>query len=429
MSFPPTTMLTVADLIPDKFGGAMDNNWQGLDLLRGFGIFSLLVMHSAFYYYAGLWDLDLDNPPLIITIIGFLLMFAGLFAMISSAVHAISMKRLETIGWPAGRILRKKLFSAVFVLIIASLYFNLTGPGLADFANRRMNNSILVELIRNGRLIGLNLERLLYVDSLVMIGGNIMLVSLIWYWLRRFRCLKPGVLLGLSGTVMVLSLLRLPLYPYYLEQVSRRNWFQTMLLFWLVNKNNPVLPFLAFGLVGAWLGLRLEAGLSQKLPLALSLILMLTGVVLYIFLPDTMLQRAIDLKWYSIMLAQLGLFQLLILGALAWLDRPGRKELPVTSLVRFFRRFSFAGLTAFFWESVVAALVWRGLTLVVPDLRLTIAGALLLGLSLALAWGFLLLAWEKVHYVGSIEYFYGRFVSRLGHASGKGEKLRDAGYR
>ena len=66
----------------------MEKNWRGLDFLRGIGIFFLLVMHSAFYYFSGLWDLDLDNPPLIITVIGFLLMFAGLFAMISGAVPA-----------------------------------------------------------------------------------------------------------------------------------------------------------------------------------------------------------------------------------------------------------------------------------------------------------------------------------------------------
>jgi hypothetical protein len=403
----------------------MEKNWEGLDFLRGFGIFMLLVMHSAFYYFSGLWDLDLANPPLIITVIGFLLMFAGLFAIISGTVHAVSMTRLAAGGWPAGRVLRKKLLSAAFILVTAYLYFTLTGPGLSDFAAKSMNNSILVELIRNGRLVGPNLERLLYVDSLVMIGCNILLVSLIWFLLRLAGWLKPQVLLGLAAAVMALSLFRLPLYPYYLEQVGQGHWLQTLALFWLVNKNNPVLPFLAFGLLGAWLGLRLERGRSRKLPLVLGLALFITGMTLYVFLPDTMLQRAIDLKWYSIMLAQMGLFLLMILGALAWLDRPGRSRLPAAPLVRFFRRFSLAGLTAFFWESVVAALVWRGLVLFFPGLQLGIGGALIFGLSLALGWGFLLLAWEKVHYVGSIEYLYGRVISRLGRASSKAAKLRE----
>ncbi len=84
------------------------------------------------------------------------------------------------------------------------------------------------------------------------------------------------------------------------------------MLIWLVNKNNPTLPFLAFGLLGSWLGLRLE----EKRPSRPSAAFGRqpadrTGMVLYVFLPDTMLQRAIDLKWYSIMIAQMGLFILL----------------------------------------------------------------------------------------------------------------------
>lgn len=65
----------------------MRKNWEGLDVLRGIGIFVLLVMHSAFYYFDGLYDLDLNNPPLIVTLIGLMLMFAGVFAMISGLVH------------------------------------------------------------------------------------------------------------------------------------------------------------------------------------------------------------------------------------------------------------------------------------------------------------------------------------------------------
>lgn len=405
----------------------MEKNWRGLDFLRGIGIFFLLVMHSAFYYFSGLWDLDLDNPPLIITVIGFLLMFAGLFAMISGAVHGIGMIRLSrNQHWPLAKILRKKVVSSAFILVTAYLYFILTGPGLAEFANRRMNNSILVELIRNGRLTGLNLERLFYVDSLVMIGCNILLVSLIWILLLKIRQLKPGVLLALAGVVMAVSLLRLPLYPYYLEQVANRNWLQVLLLFWLVNKNNPVLPFLAFGLLGSWLGLRLEQGRSARLPFWLGLASFVAGMGLYVFLPDTMLQRAIDLKWYSIMLAQLGLFILMILGAVRLLDQQKSRQGKVKDnwLVRFFQRFSSGGLTAFFWESIVAALVWRLLTLFWPDLQLDIAGSLLYGLILALCWGIALFFWEKQNYRGTIEYFYGCLVRRLGRASSKSDKLQ-----
>jgi hypothetical protein len=411
----------------------MGKNWRGLDFLRGLGIFCLLVMHSAFYYFGGLWDLDLDNPPLIITIIGFLLMFAGLFGMISGLVHGISIYRLrENKNWTLGRIAWKKLVTSAFILVAAYLYFILTGPGLAEFANRHMNNSILVEWIRNGDLTGINLDRLLYVDSLVMIGTNILLVSLIWVGLMRIRQLRPGVLLTLSACLMALSLLRLPLYPVYLDQVARGNWLPALLLNWLVNKNNPILPFLAFGLLGSWLGLRLEKNLSRALPWALGGIVLVFGAILYVISPDTMLERAIDMKWYSIMLIQLGLFILLILASIAVFDRKDAPEAAKAGgehwlaswLFRFFQRFGTVGLTAFFWESVVAAIVWRVLTLIDPGLELGIGAALLYGFCLAMAWGIALIFWEKAHFVGSIEYFYGLVVGRLGRASSKSAKLK-----
>jgi len=383
-------------------------------------------MHSAFYYFGGLWELDLDNPPLIITLIGFLLMFAGLFAIISGAVHGISMNRLRLRdGWHPGNILKKKLVTAAFILIVAWTYFLLTGPGLSDFSTQNMNNSILVEWIRYGRWTGISLERLFYVDSLVMIGSNILFVSLIWILLQKIGKLRPKTLLALAGIVMAISLFRLPLYPIYLAQFEQENWLQVIALFWLVNKNNPVLPFLAFGLLGAWLGLRLEEGRSRRPALWLGLSLLILGVALYILLPDTMLQRMIDLKWYSIMVIQLGLFLLMVLAALAVFDRDRPPPWTNSPVIRFIQRFGYAGLTAFFWESILAAIVWRILTAVFPDLVLNIGGALLYGTGLALVWGFILLLWEKFHYVGSIEFFYGLIVGKFGKTSSKAAKLRE----
>jgi hypothetical protein len=226
--------------------------------------------------------------------------------------------------------------------------------------------------------------------------------------------------------VLGLSLFRLPLYSYYLDLVDSGNRIGTLLLFPLVNKNNPILPYLAFGLLGSWLGLRLEEGHSRIPALLIGFPLLVIGLVFYIFLPDTMLQRAIDLKWYSIMIAQLGLFILLILGALAAFDRKGRSAKRDSPFFSFIARFSRAGLSAFFLESLLSALVWRLLTAFFPGLELGIAGALVYGASLALFWGFALMLWEKSGYRGSIESLYGFALERLGFGSSKAEKLRRA---
>ncbi|MCX5775813.1 MAG: heparan-alpha-glucosaminide N-acetyltransferase domain-containing protein, partial [Firmicutes bacterium] len=95
------------------------NRYRGLDVLRGFGVFFLLGLHSAFYYFGGLYDLDLNHPPLIITILGFLLMFAGLFAILSGFGHTISMERDFQAGVPICKIIKKKMVAGLIILVVA----------------------------------------------------------------------------------------------------------------------------------------------------------------------------------------------------------------------------------------------------------------------------------------------------------------------
>ena len=156
----------------------MKKNFTGLDVLRGIGIFALLIMHTAFYHFEGLFELDLNNPPLIVTFIGLILMFAGVFAMISGLVHTHQhYRKIKEQYIPFNNAIKYNMVSGVLILVVAYLYFIFTGPGLANMSAKFMSNSIFVELFTSGKLIGTTLERVLYVDSLVMIGMNILLIG------------------------------------------------------------------------------------------------------------------------------------------------------------------------------------------------------------------------------------------------------------
>lgn len=395
----------------------MKTNFYGLDVLRGFGIFTVLILHSAFYYFDGIYEVDFNNPPLVVTVIGLLLMFAGLFAMISGFVHTRSSFRKRDQGIPSGSILKYGIVYGLITLAIAYLYFLFTGPGLIDFSTRSMNNSILVELIRNGDWVSMNRERLFYIDSLVMIGTNILLLALFAFLVgdrvpREKRALT--YILAAMG-FMALSLARIPLYRVWQDALEAGDDVLYLLLNPLVAKNNPILPFFAFGLMGGWLAAlndtkNFRQTCSRAVPLAL--FLLIAGVLLYVNLEDTMLERAIDGKWYSIMVAQLGLFMLLILAVLKWFDY--RKKKNKSGLSLFFARFSKGGLTAFFLESVVSAVIYRGITAVVPGLSFGIADALLYGLLLALFWGLVLRQWEKAYYRFTLEYGIAMLMNRFG---------------
>jgi hypothetical protein len=395
----------------------MKKNFTGLDVLRGIGIFALLVMHTAFYHFEGLFELDLNDPPLIVTFIGLILMFAGVFAMISGLVHTYQhYRKINEQKVPFTSAIKYNMVSGLLILIVAYLYFIFTGPGLANMSTKFMSNSILVELFTSGNLIGTTLERVLYVDSLVMIGMNILLMGVFFRLHHRlFKKVNANFYLISAILFFILSLIRIPLYTIYLDALDSGNWLITLLLNWLVNKNNPVFPYLSFALFGAWISaliLTIDFKGIVKRVLPLGIVLFVGGVALYILLPDTMLQRSIDPVWFALMMAQNGLFMLFVLAALKFYDFSKARKIGFIS--NFFIRFGVAGLTIFFIESVVSAMVFSALRLFIPSLALDIPGALAFGLILALFWGVILILWEKVGYKYGIEYFYTRILKKYG---------------
>jgi hypothetical protein len=424
----------------------MKDRYFGLDFLRGLGIFFVVTLHSAFYYFGGLYELDLNNPPPIVTVIGLLLMFAGMFAIISGMVHYIQMFKRDgevSGGLSSGKVAFQFTVRGAVILLIAYVYFIVTGPGLVDMAAKTMDNSILVELIQSGRFEGVSFERIFYIDSLVMLGSNIILLGLFSAlmlkilkttnnaWFRRAYFIA-----GTASTA--LSLLRIPLYSILTDALIEKNYAVYLSLNWLVNKNNPILPYIAFGFFGMWMGSALISLGWKKLRnqvLFTSIILFVAGVTMYIMLPDTMLERSIDMKWYSIMLAQLGLFMLMVLGALKIFDFSksevsdknsgvSSRKSPLRFVTQFITRFGVAGLTVFFLESILSALVFSVLKLISPGFSLNITQALLYGLCLSMTWGIFLIFWEKSNYKFGLEYFYGKIVSLLSDKSSKLDKLQ-----
>ena len=405
----------------------MKKNYLALDVLRGLGIFILLTMHTAFYHFDGLYDLDLNNPPPLVTVIGLLLMFAGIFAMVSGIAHTTQyLRKRRQLGYSHAKLWRYNTYAAILLLIVAYLYFIFTGPGLVNMAQRSMNNSILVQWISTGILTGTNMERVWYIDSLVMLATNVFLMGAVFILIeKKFKkMLNPSIYLYLALGFFALSLIRIPLYPVYLSAYESKNWVTLLILNPFVSKNNPIFPYFSFALIGMWIAMLLAQKDWKKVVrnvLPLGSVLFIGGILAYIFLPDTMLQRGIDPIWFAIMTAQLGLFQLMICLALWYYDfrDPKAKLRPIS---KFIARFGVAGLSVFFIESVFSAIIAKILRMLIPGLYLNIAGSLLFGFCLALFWGGILILWEKAHYKYGIEYMITHLLRKFGKSE-KQEKL------
>ncbi|MGD9910252.1 MAG: heparan-alpha-glucosaminide N-acetyltransferase domain-containing protein [Candidatus Izemoplasmatales bacterium] len=403
----------------------------GLDVLRGVGIFSVLILHTAFYYFDGIYDLDLSNPPLIITLIGFVLMFAGLFAMISGFVHTLSVARkIKEQGFSYKMVMKYSLFAGLYVLVIAYLYFLFTGPGIIHFESRSMDQSLLVELIKSGRFILPSLDRILYIDSLVMIGTNVILVGLITVGAYKFikdDKKRTWFFYLLATLILLLSAFRIPLYAIYLNARDEGNYFVVIALNFFVNKNNPIFPFLAFGLFGSFMASLMLENNPKKMKqtiLPSGILFFVAGLVIYLTAEETMLDRMIDYTWYGIMVFQIGLFQLLIYLFISIYDKTNTARKPLSFISKFFYRFGIAGLTVFFIEQLFSSFVKQILLWIQPGLQLEMYTSIFLGLVIALFWGTMLILWEKVHYAYGIEYGYTRFMARFG-GSEKRHKLEE----
>jgi hypothetical protein len=354
-------------------------------------------------------------------------MFAGLFAMISAFVHVVQIYRsYREKQQTHTTILKYRVLAGIYILIIAYLYFLFTGPGIIHFETRSMDQSLFVELIKSGRFILPSLERLLYIDSLVMIGSNVILLSCLT--VLGFKLLKNDThrswyLYVLGVVVLLISAFRIPLYASYLEALDNGQYGKVLLLNFIVNKNNPILPFLAFALFGGWMATLVIDGNKQKtrsLVLINGILYFVVGVVIYLTAEETMLERQIDYTWYGIMVFQIGLFQLFILGILRLYQHNDVSKL--NRISRFFYRFGVAGLTLFFIEQIVSSIIKQVLLWISPDLYLGLYQSIVLGLLIAILWGFVLILWQRKDYKYGLEYFYTKWMKPFG-GSEKADKL------
>ena len=397
---------------------------RSLDRVRGFGVMLMVFLHGALYHYGGLQQLDLSHPPLIVTLIGFLLMWGGLFAVLSGAAHAIrAVERLEQ-GVAVQTVRRWEWLSGGGYVVLGIAYFVLVGPSLIDPAAGTRDSSLLVGLIQHGHLEAPSLARWLYMNTLFMIGFSTLLVAPVFAWLaQRLDPRSPRfglAIAALAFLALVTSWLRIPLYPLYEQAAADGRTGFLLLTFWLINKNDPMWPSLGLTLSGTLLGvMTLAPAQPGRLHLAiwLGVLLLATGIAGWVLGPASMLRRSIDMTWLSITLVQAGFILLGVAGFHHRLDGVSRTTTPDGPIARTLRRFSQVSLSVLFGETVLAEGVARGVDTLAPGWNQSLTAAVLFGIGSAGAWALILRRWERANYCWSIERGWIRAMAALGRPS------------
>ncbi len=407
------------------------------DILRGLAIVGMVFLHNGAFHFAGLAR-ALESPPPWLVAFGFLLLWAGLFGVVSGAANATTALRRLAREHPrdaeAWRYPRSLLAGALqtFWILVAMHWVWTIGVGnsavTADPDDPTLRVTLVPGWIYYGFFPRIHRENWVFASALWMIASNVLLVSLTLRWRYRHRPPRQGD--GLARSLLILGalvllatpVLRALLYGPMMALVERGGACvaAAIPLALLVNDPNPVFPFFAYGLLGAIVGAALARG-EPRAPLyrrmgGAGLVLVIVGGGGLASAGGLVLADREGI-WgqsalYSASLAYLllGLFAWLLVALLASFDPPaGSARSPWRPRwLRPVLRFGRLSLTVFMLEGIVAMVLRTALDALTPGWNDELPAVLVFSLANVLVWWFALSVWERADYRGSLEWWLAR---------------------
>ena len=407
-----------------------------LDVVRGIAIVGMVFLHNGAFHFARV-DEALASPPPWLVAFGFLLLWAGLFGVVSGAANATAtLRRLGREAERGGpwRYPGALVTGAVqtFLILFALHWVWTIGVGNSAVTRDPADPTLRVTLVPGwifyGHFPRIHPESWVFASALWMIAANVLLVSLTLRWIYRSRPpdaddgLRTRLLVLAAAVLLATPLLRAALFPPMTELVAHGGAAiaAAVPLALLVNDPNPVFPFFAYGLLGAVVGAALARG-EPRAPLyrtlrccGLALVvvggagLTASGGVVLAGREEIWGQSA--LYFTSLAWLLLGVFAWLLVALLALLDpEPGSGRRPwrpggLPALLRFGR----LSLTVFMLEGIAAMLLRIALDALRPGWNDSLGAALAFAAGNLVVWHALLVAWERADYRGSLEWWLAR---------------------
>ena len=408
-----------------------------LDIVRGLAILGMVFLHNGAFHFARVEE-ALKEPPPWLMAFGFLLLWAGLFGVVSGAANATTaLRRLGRQAASSGGPWRYpsslvggalQTFAILFVLHWVWTIAVGNSAVTQDPDDPTLRVTLIPGLMYYGFLPGIHPENWVFASALWMIAANVLLVTLTFRWIYRRRPPHEGdhltgKLLVLGALVLVATpLLRAALFGPMTDLVARggASIAAAVPLALLVNDPNPVFPFLAYGLLGAVVGAALARGEPRAALYTLmgrcGLVLVVLGAaglgasggVVLAGREEIWGQSA--LYFTSLAYLLLGVFAWLLIALLAAFDPPadsGRAPWRPRWL-RGLLRFGRLSLTVFMLEGILGMALRIGLDALIPGWNDALRHVLVFAVANLVVWHGILVVWERAGYRGSLEWWLAR---------------------
>lgn len=411
-----------------------------IDVLRGFGIMVILVIHRIHYHWTGMRTSESLREhfsgiwaPLIIFTIALFTM-AGIFYFISGIVNAYAMyTRVSNGKSNARKAMIGGITSGLWIFLmnyVQRIFFMngfLPGEGGDD---SKFPVGLATGFIRDPSVNSFSWIQVTEPGTLSLIGLNIVFVSLLLgFLLRKTASLENSKLYTWLVVAAFFFLVLSPLSKYFLRPVYEHflatgGYFQAICVGHLCQEFG-LLPYLGYGFIGAIIGLGLakhedKVSFNRRNNI-IALVSIITGLLMIILFDrkETFGRGCIG---SGICMIELGLFVIIFRWLLNVFDRCTREKYEKRKLRSIgVRRFGMMALTVYILEPFIAEI----LKTLVDQVAGTgwndhLPNVLIFGFGCLIFWYFALKIWENARYKGSLEWLTVIILQKLaGKKSGK----------
>ena len=398
----------------------MNKRIDSLDFLRGMSLILVVFFHTSVYNFANIHKIDFNNPPIIVVMISFLVLWGGLLIFYSGIVNTIMFSgKIEKLG---------NLKHANFLCIAGGIYIIIhyilnvfLGRWNVDFINNQPDMTVVASSIRDMQLAFPRITKLFDGSSISTIGLNLIIVTSLLFFLfknKGFEKEKRNYwVLGILGfVIMLFSFTRIYLYGIVGQSIQAKNYLAATMLSFTVANPYPLLPYLAYGLFASMIGLMIykkRKNLIKKVFIPIGFFFFIYGLIGCMNFPKTISKA--DYFWYFKTHLELGIFILIITLFLLNFEFRNKKIINI-SFIKWFSRVS---LTVYLFETLLSEIFGKILNYLIPAWNQTINGCLIFGALNIIIWILILWIWQKHNFRFSLEYWWVEIFRKLGKKSTK----------